>query len=188
MPIENLQNSNRELAPLSQPQFLQTGIPFIAGTQKVKHALMDEVPMLLLGFVVEDEYFEINNFKVIGNMIEYFRPDEKYYYANNDLIYPKIIVDYKKNHASVYFKNETCTRRDRYQIRHGFLVEGNYNYSPDGKGHDFESNYFNFYLFSDLVSPIPECCADNIYAVCKYREENAFKHAIFNLHEITPIV
>ena len=189
MAIENLKQANEGLAVISQQNLFQQNNTIVAGTIKVKHPLMDETPLLVIGFVIEDSYFNQEDFKIVGDKIKYRIDGSKSYASYNDLIYPKIIIDYKKTHCSLFFKDKTLVYRGERGPEEAYLSNGKYYWNEEGTG--TESNLetiYNYYYFSLVASNIPECCSNSIFAVCKYREEGTFKHAIFNLHEIIPVV
>jgi len=187
MPIENLEYVKQTNALVSQATLFQSNNVIVAGTLKVKHSLMD-MPLVLVGFVVEDISINENDFKVKGNTI---------YYSTNKLssadyvsrnIYPKIIIDGKLNHISNYFKEDyyNFMAKDRDYIAFikddKLFTSRTYKYEWASWSYDFNK----YYLFDDISATIPETAANVILALCKYREDGVFKHAIFNLHEITP--
>jgi hypothetical protein len=168
----------------------------IAGKLKVRHPLMEE-EMIILGFVIEDHYFNQEDFKIKGMSIEYKVKED--YNARNEKIYPKLIIDKMKNHFSIFFGNEEgCRIRHRKPYcfndmlikhilndEHGNIISVNYR-TKEGR-YTKNEPFFNYYLFDSFTSDIPECAADNVFAVCKYRENDNFKHAIFNFHELIPV-
>jgi hypothetical protein len=193
MPIENIEDVNQTSVVVSEQNLFQTTNVIIAGKIKVKHPLMDET-LLLLGFVIEDQYFNENNFRVKGLEISYFREYlnggevETQYTSSNSIIYPKIIIDKKTNHCSSYFKDQPLVWRDISGKRNNdaYLKDGKYFWKPDGVGGEcwYETTY-NYYLFKDVFDNWPECATNNIYALSKYKENGVFKHCIFNFHELT---
>jgi len=48
------------------------------------------------------------------------------------------------------------------------------------------SDNYNYYLFDNISDEFAITYSDNIYAVCKYKEDGLTKYDIFSLYEITP--
>jgi hypothetical protein len=44
----------------------------------------------------------------------------------------------------------------------------------------------NYYFYKNRTDKYPEMHSNEIFEVCKYREDGLTKHIFFNLHEITP--
>jgi len=186
MPIENIETVNQTSVVVSEQNPFFTNNVIIAGKIKVRHAMIDE-PLLLVGFVIEDEYFNENDFKVLGMRIQYKLEDEEYN-AQHEIIYPKIIIDRKTNHSNNYFKNENLIYRTRGDKEVGYYHEGQYYNSGSFKYESRINTFFRYYMIDDNSVSIPESAADNIMALCKYCKDGIFKYAIFNLHELTPVL
>jgi hypothetical protein len=191
MPIEESDYGKQTGALVTQQNLFHSANVILAGKIKVKHPLLDET-LLLLGFVIEDKYFNENDFRVKGLEISYFREYlnggevETQYTSLNSIIYPKIIIEKKANHCSSYFKDQPLVWRGISGARNNaYLKDGKYFWEPNGSGHEswFET-FYDYYLFKDISDNCPECAANNIYALCKYRENGLFKHCIFNFHEL----
>lgn len=165
----------------------------IAGKIKVKHPLMEN-ELLVVGFVRDQSGFNQLEFEIRGIKIQFYGWANGKKFVNVEAnIYPKIIIDKKMNHFSKYFGedgiailfNENIDKRVK-------KVEDVYvqlYHNSDGVYRDYKGEKeFNYYLYSDLFSNTP-CCAtnQNIYAICKYRENGDFKHAIFSFNELDPV-
>lgn len=163
----------------------------VAGTFKVKHLLIDQ-PMIIWGFVIYDSSFNQNDFRVQGNEISYKNNSQRFEYCNNNLIYPKMIIDNQQQHFSRFFRDDMGI-----QFRCGDSSSTVKKLGGTFKVKDywgkFESDYseiekFKYYMFTDLFSDVPECATnESIWAICKFREGGVFQHAIFNFHELIPI-
>lgn len=198
MPNENLEKivkSENEKLP-TQDHGVVTNNIVLAGLT-VKHKLLPH-KYLLEGFIVEDIYFNRNNFNVNGNKIHYkpinqpgsmAKIDKEGFAAINNLIYSKLIVDGKKSNFSDYFK-----RSDEFVARVAEYYSGYGIYKRDEIYWTVRLNYtnwkygleFEYYLYDTTTSNLPECAANKVYALCKHYEEGEFKYSIFNLHEIIP--
>ena len=181
----------------------QSSNHIIAGKLKVKHPLMDE-ELIIFGFVIHDRYTNLEDFKIQGLKIKYQYQDDNeisYEIGENSLIYSKILFDNKTKHFSKYFGvNANALFRGKaakYRSSQPWPtkvenIEDKYyvvdDYAGCGKLEYKESEKFDFYLYSNLMSDVPECATnENVYAVCKYREAGVFKYAIFNFHELIPV-
>jgi hypothetical protein len=160
----------------------------LAGTI-VKHKLTQQ-QFIIEGFVIEDAYYNPNDFKVDGCRIKY--KFNSLYSSLNDLIYHKIITDGKRRNAFEYFgpKSFDFMSGDE-NLYYNFDSENNsFFYIKNGGKAEFSINElvgldFNFYLYEHTFTEVPACAADRIYVLCKYFEDKISKYMIFNLNEIT---
>lgn len=166
MPIENIDlNTKMQLAVKQEKSLYSEDNVIVAGTLKVKHSFIDET-MLLYGFIVEDNYFDLDKFKVKGMKISYDRS------PNNDLIYVKLVV----NSNSTSLQNLNLSN---VNYRHGS------GYSPIKAQMD---KIYKFLLYENTLTNQPECVANNIFAVCKYRKNEETKYFLSGLHELVPVL
>ena len=97
------------------------------------------------------------------------------------------------NHFSNYFPEDmNALLIGKNHFSRVKKVEGVYKelhgYDDKVYGDYISIEKFNYYLFTDQFSDTPYCGTDeDIYAVCKYREDGTFKHAIFSFNELDPI-
>lgn len=169
---------NTNLAKRTQEfDFLNVDNFVIAGKLKVKHTLIEK-ELILVGFVVHEHNMDIENFKIRGMTISYWRELHKVYGAINNIIYPKILVDNNQTNCSEYFKENKAYIRDAYNPT---------EYNPTWEA--YKVKRFNYYLFKQVNDIIPESATNEIlYAVCKYFEDNKFTYLIIPHHELTAIV
>jgi len=142
-----------------------------AGTIKVKHPLMEET-MLLYGFVTEDYYFNEDDFKIKGLKISY-RSDDSYE-CNNNTIYTKLFIN-TKNEAASKLWNELEGVLTRDHREHGISRS-----HKDAK--------LKYHLYETLNDEVPNCGAYGVSCVCKYMVDGKSKYALFNLHELVPVI
>jgi hypothetical protein len=185
MPIENTEEA---LAPIEKG--IETNRTVMAGLA-VRHALIP-YRFIIEGFVIEDKYFNPNDFRVRGFKIEY-KNEAGIYESVNNKIYEKVICDGKNNSICYYLGDAQIEMRSSsssliYQYE-GALK---YHYYNSGNGRSalskdyLKSLKYNFYLFETTDTETPTCVTNEIYVLCKYWEEGKFKYMIFNLHEIKP--
>lgn len=172
MPIENIETgkNNNEMV-LHAPIFSSSNV-VVAGQIKVKHPLMDK-SLILYGFVIEDQYFNENDFRVQGMNISYLYEDK--YRSENPTIYPKIMIDKKQTLFFNLFNNLEVIYLRNTQ-KHELYT------NDDGD----EYCLFEYYMFDKIHSLTPKYAANEIYAVCKYIEEGGFKYKLFSFHELMP--
>lgn len=183
MPIENVnENPKMEIATIPEETLFSSNNTLIAGKIKVKHFLIDE-PLVIYGFIIEDKYFNENDFKVNGMEISYQTNSiSKEYYACNKKIYAKIILNFNKApletfHFATPDNGINIHRKDGiWYDRNGQQIRAHKNDSP------------KYILFEDWMDLAPSAVADTIMAFCKYRVDNTTKYFICNLHELTPVV
>jgi len=184
MPIENVnENPKMEIATIPEETLFSSNNTLIAGKIKVKHFLIDE-PLVIYGFIIEDKYFNENDFKVNGMEISYKTTNlsSTEYYACNEKIYAKIILNFNKAPLETFYfatpddgiitRTKNGIRYDRY----GRQVRAHKNDSP------------KYILFEDWMDLAPSAVAYTIMALCKYRVDNTTKYFICNLQELTPVV
>jgi len=172
MPIENIETVNQTIAKVSQQPLFHLNNVIVAGVIKVKHPLLDK-SLLIIGFIIEDDSFNENNFQITGMKISYKAMNSNNYYVTNEIIYPKIIIDNKQTPFFELFSN---------------LDKIVWRYDTDrctiDKSHP--GCKFEYYMFDKVNGQNPVCSANEIYAVCKYIEDGVFKYALFNFHELIP--
>lgn len=168
----------------------------------VRHKLLPH-RFLLEGFVVEDYFLNTKDFLVFTPNIYYKKFDVndnhswkhfctkgKDYVAINSIIYSKLVVDGKKKRFSNYFENEKeFTYRDnsKASLSNIWRVDDGSYYRHRMNGNiKFDYLEFEYYLYENTTSSLPECAANKIFALCKYYEDGELRYAIFNLHEIVP--
>ena len=88
-------------------------------------------------------------------------------------IFPKILVDLKKHRFYDLFPQ---------------LESIKYSYLGHSGGKKFwreddPDNKKNYYFFKKFFDTIPEVFSDEVYFVCKYREDGKFKYEIFSPHD-----
>jgi hypothetical protein len=178
MAIENLDLSNQQDQNNNVPVVINAGTALeanqilIANMQKIRHPLMD-CEMVLYGFIGEvssDVIFDEN--EVDGLTIRFKK-------RNSDglqsfTIFPKILVDLKKHRFYDLFPQ---------------LESIKYSYLGHSGGKKFwreddPDNKKNYYFFKKFFDTIPEVFSDEVYFVCKYREDGKFKYEIFSPHEV----
>lgn len=163
----------------------------VAGTFRVKHLLIDQ-PMIIWGFVIYDRAFNQEDFKIHANEIKYKTENQRYECATNKVIYPKMAIDNQQHHFSRFMKDDNeIELRDSYSTTIVKKMEGIYKKKNYEDEYEDEYEYlkeFKYYLFSDVFSDIPTSATnESIWAICKFREDGIFKHAIFNFHELIQI-
>jgi len=181
MPIENLEEvkNNGEMVVYA-PLFSSSNL-VVAGQIKVKHPLLDK-SLILYGFVIEDQYFNENDFLIQGMRISYQKKDK--YYASNHTIYPKIIIDNNRTPFYELFDGldpilyRSWDGQAEFEITRDEVYEDEEEYNKRCK--------YEYYLFDKVNKTYPTCAARQIYAVCKYIEEGIFKYALFSFHELMP--
>lgn len=176
MAIENLDLSNQHDENNNVPVVINAGTALeanqilIANMQKIRHPLMD-CEMVLYGFIGEvssDVIFDEN--EVDGLTI-------RFKIRNSDglqsfTIFPKILVDLKKHRFYDLFPQLES-------IKYSCL-----NHSGGYKGWREDDNKRNYYFFKKFFDTIPEVFSDEVYFVCKYREDGKFKYELFSPHEV----
>ncbi len=176
MAIENLDLSNQHDQNNNVPVVINAGTALeanqilIANMQKIRHPLMD-CEMVLYGFIGEvssDVIFDEN--EVDGLTIRFKE-------RNSDglqsfTIFPKILVDLKKHRFYDLFPQLES-------IKYSCL-----DHSGGYKGWREDDNKQNYYFFKKFFDTIPEVFSDEVYFVCKYREDGKFKYEIFSPHEV----
>ena len=176
MAIENLDLSNQHDENNNVPVVINAGTALeanqilIANMQKIRHPLMD-CEMVLYGFIGEvssDVIFDEN--EVDGLTIRFKE-------RNSDglqsfTIFPKILVDLKKHRFYDLFPQLES-------IKYSCLY-----HSGGHKCWREEVNKRNYYFFKKFFDTIPEVFSDEVYFVCKYREDGKFKYEIFSPHEV----
>jgi len=190
MPIENIEDA---LAPIEKGN--ETKRRVLAGLI-VRHELIP-YRFIIEGFVVEDRYFNPNDFRVNQMNIEYQYEVAKYN-SINAKVYPKMIIDGKSCKLTEYIPNTNFEERDiTINFKSFEFNSSSSQYGKFANGFVFiEKVYsdrlaamrFNYYLFDTTVSEIPICVANKVFVLCKYWEDGKFKYMIFNLHEIKPDV
>jgi len=186
MPIEK-SNSESYVPSTTNQSNLFINNAIVAGTLIVEHPII-EGRLQLVGFVVEDEYFNSEDFKVMGMKISYANKDSEYW-ARNEIIYPKLVLDAKKNHCSCYFKDSPLKWRDAGKHDKVYLVSGKYRWKEDeNSGIAWYDTIYNYYLYESVLSELPECTANNVFALCRYKENGTLKYIFLNLHEIVPTI
>ena len=171
MPIENLDNNQNQGIAKRQATFLNDKNVIIAGTLKVRHSLMPD-PILLYGFIVEDYYFNSEDFKINGLKISYKKGDNEYV-SNNEIIYQRVKINLSREKFT-YETDLNITHRSNHKWQYR-------SYASIGE-------IYKYYLFDDNFSEIPVSVANNIFVVCKYRENSEFKYMILSLHEVVPVL
>lgn len=204
MPNENLEQyikKEDQILPI-QNHGLISSETVLAGLL-VQHKLLPH-RYLVEGFIVNDYYMNFKDFVVDGSKIYYKRKkgknrvgwassyaEEEDYLSLNSLIYYKIVVDSKKNRFSKYFKNEKeFIYRDESKMFSPYISLGDDGLYKINRGHglsDFNQFEFEYYLYMVTTADIPECSADQVFALCKYYEDDDFKYSIFHFHEIYPL-
>ncbi len=188
MPIENVnENPKMEIATIPEETLFSSNNTLIAGKIKVKHFLIDE-PLVIYGFIIEDKYFNENDFKVNGMEISYKISDKERYFAYNKTIYLKIILNFNMAPLKAFNFNIPLDKNDKttYTYEQGAICEHNKNgsmYHPVSK-----NSTFKYILFEDWMDLAPKAVTEAIMALCKYRVDNTTKYFICNLHELTPVV
>lgn len=176
MAIENLDLSNQHDQNNNVPVVINAGTALeanqilIANMQKIRHPLMD-CEMVLYGFIGEvssDVIFDEN--EVDGLNIRFKK-------RNSDglqrfTIFPKILVDLKKHRFYDLFPQLES-------IKYSCL-----DHSGGYKGWREDDNKRNYYFFKKFFDTIPEVFSDEVYFVCKYREDGKFKYELFSPHEV----
>lgn len=186
MPIEKINTESNLPSLTNQPNLINNN-SIVAGTLLVKHPLIEE-RLQLIGFVVEDKYFNPDDFKIMGMKISY-GDDNLDYFALNDTIYPRLSLDAKKNHCSYYFKDSPLRWREAEGHDIAYLVGDKYRRTKnEGSPEAYCKTQYNYYLFESSLSELPECAADNVLALCKYKANDTFKYFLSNLHELLPLI
>ena len=77
-------------------------------------------------------------------------------------------------------------KKNRFYDLFPQLEEIKYSYSGHRgyKGWREEDNKRNYYFFKKFFDTIPEVFSDEVYFVCKYREDGKFKYELFSPHEV----
>lgn len=189
MPIENIQIANENKQMVTQSAGL-VSTPVIMAGLLVRHKLLPH-RYLLEGFVVEDSYFNHEDFKYNNLEIKYKETKFNDYKSYNGLIYSKLVIDGQKNPFSVYFKSE-----NKFRVRNTLVYsyhdytekEGDYFIGKDlfNRPTSTSKTTFEYYLYLNPTSELPECAANKVFALCKHFEEGQFKYALFHLHELIP--
>lgn len=179
MAIENLELSNQHDQNKNMPAVitadtaLKANQIFIAGMQKIRHPLLD-CEMMLYGFIGEvssNVIFE--EFVVEGLKIRFKKRDSEAY--ESITIFQRILIDLKENlFYDLFPELET--------IKYSYGV---YTWGYKIRGDKELRNKRNFYFFKNNFDSTPEVFSDEVYMVCKYREEGKFKYGLFSTHELT---
>lgn len=176
MAIENLDLSNQHDQNNNVPVVINAGTALeanqilIANMQKIRHPLMD-CEMVLYGFIGEvssDVIFDEN--EVDGLTIRFKKRNSNG--LQSFTIFPKILVDLKKHRFYDLFPQLES-------IKYSCL-----DHSGGYKGWREDDNKRNYYFFKKFFDTIPEVFSDEVYFVCKYREDGKFKYELFSPHEV----
>lgn len=177
MPIENLEpsNQNNEYLPsTSQPSsqtYFASKNTVLAGSLKVKHPLMDEL-YLVYGFISSvDNNRDFEGFEVRGMTIKLKEVGIFHFYD----IYTKVVIDMKQTLFYQLFPQLDKIKNINRWIGGGYKSRGDED--PDNKK--------NYFFFKNQMDLLPTATSDEIYLVCKCREEGRFKYELFLPHEIT---
>lgn len=178
MAIENLELSKQDEKNNNVPVLfsadtaLKANQILTASMQKIRHPLMDS-EMILYGFIGEVssdvifEEFEVDALKI---RFKKRKSDSFEHYK----IYPKILIDLKENRFYDLFPQ---------------LEEIKYSFSGHSGGcknwsDNDPDNKKNFYFFKNNYDTNPNVFSDELYLVCKYREDGKFKYGVFSPHEV----
>lgn len=178
MAIENLelsrQNEQNENLPVvfSADAALKANQILTASMQKIRHPLMD-CGMVLYGFIGEvssEVIFE--EYVVDGLKIRFKKRDSKEFESYT--IFPKILIDLKENIFYDLFPE---------------LKQIEYSCSEHDGGHkswgkNDPVNKRKYYFFKSNFDKEPEVFSDELYLVCKYKEDGKFKYGLFSPHEV----
>ena len=180
MPIENVnENPKMEIATIPEETLFSSNNTLIAGKIKVKHFLIDE-PLVIYGFIIEDKYFNENDFKVNGMEISYKISDQERYLARNNKIYSKIILNFNKAPLETFYFNIPLDKNYENTYKEGAI----YKHDKDGimyRNPVSKNSTFKYILFEDWMDLAPKAVAEAIMALCKYRVDNTTKYFICNL-------
>lgn len=166
----------------------------------VNHSLF-ESNLQLMGFVVSDYHVNLTDFIVSNNKIKYNTCTDKGYFANNKLIYNRLVFDNFEKEYTRYFKIiDSQFYNSNLLYRSSYLYSGVKfsiaNESSQIYFHPYNNGYtrgiselgikelkFEFYLFCDN-SDVPECATNELFALCKYIFNGEIKFGIFNFYEL----
>lgn len=178
MAIENLELSKQDEQNKNVPVLFSTDTVLkanqilTASMQKIRHPLIDS-EMVLYGFIGEVsnnvifEEFEVDALKIRFKERE---SDSFEHYK----IYPKILIDLKENRFYDLFPQLE-------NIKYSYMGHcgGRKAWRENDPG-----NKRNFYFFKNNFDTTPDVFSDELYLVCKYREDGKFKYGLFSPHEV----
>lgn len=179
MAIENLELSKQDEQNKNVPVLfsadtaLKVNQILTASMQKIRHPLIDS-EMVLYGFIGEvssNDRFE--EFEVDGMDIRFptRKKESEYGYYK---IFRKILVNLKQDRFYDLYPHLDV-------IKYSILGHsgGRKSWKEDDPG-----NYRNYYFFVNNYDTTPNCFSDELYLVCKYREDDKFKYSLFSPHEV----
>lgn len=181
MAIENLELNNQDEGNSNVPALvpievtLRPNNTLIAGTQKISHPLINNV-MTLYGFIGEISNKNIfEEFDVNGMSIQFPRRENNDFIKHDTYkIYPKILIDLKQKRFYDLFPQ---------------LKDIEYSHKDQAGGHKCWSENDphlkkNYYFFKSNYDTNPAVCSNELYLVCKYKEDGKFKYRLFAPHEV----
>jgi hypothetical protein len=172
---QNEQNPNLPTVGSVQ-DILQSNRILMAGTQKIRHPLVENA-MVLYGFIgeIDEEYLssklEVNGLNIRFNDSTSRTDSFTRYYK----IYTKIFIDLKRSPFYDLFPQLTLLKE------YGDTNSGqNWKVKRNGE----LNTKCNYYFFDNNNDLNPDVHSDILYLICKFREDGEFKYCLFLPHEV----
>lgn len=178
MAIENLElskhNSHVPIVVTNQVTF-QPNMILISNMQTLHSPLLQN-DMVLYGFIGDiNKELNFNEFEVIGLDITFKNKPQGYSLVKEYKIMTKVLIDLQQNSFSDLFPTAE-------NYLEGFSKINNSGVSKISEHKDWTIK--NYYFFNDNTSINPIACSDELFLVCKFREDGKFKYGLFSPREV----